>query len=49
MPLCRSRTARAHDRILKVARSMADLEGCPSIKCPHITEAARLYVESYVG
>jgi magnesium chelatase family protein len=32
-------TARAHDRILKVARTIADLEGAPSLTVPHIAEA----------
>ena len=32
-------TARAHDRILKVARTIADLDGAPSVTVPHIAEA----------
>ena len=32
-------TARAHDRILKVARTIADLEGATSLTVPHIAEA----------
>jgi magnesium chelatase family protein len=32
-------TARAHDRILKVARTVADLEGAPAIAPKHIAEA----------
>src|SRR5580692_2237185 len=32
-------TARAHDRILKVARTIADLEGASSVTVPHIAEA----------
>jgi magnesium chelatase family protein len=32
-------TARAHDRILKVARTISDLEGTPAIEPKHIAEA----------
>ncbi len=32
-------SARAHARILKIARTIADLEGKPDVKSPHIAEA----------
>jgi magnesium chelatase family protein len=35
-------SARAHDRILKVARTIADLEGAPLVTEEHINEAAEL-------
>ena len=32
-------SARAYDRILKVARTIADLDGSPYVRTPHISEA----------
>jgi magnesium chelatase family protein len=32
-------SARAHDRILRVARTIADMEGSPSVRAPHVVEA----------
>lgn len=32
-------SARAYDRILKVARTIADLEGCESVRSEHLAEA----------
>ena len=32
-------SARAYERILKVARTIADLDGSPDVRGPHIAEA----------
>jgi magnesium chelatase family protein len=32
-------SARAYDRILRVSRTIADLEGCPNIRSSHVAEA----------
>src|SRR5437764_10983976 len=32
-------SARAHDRILRMARTIADLEGAPDIQAAHLSEA----------
>jgi len=34
-------SARAHDRILKVARTIADLDGTDSVSAKHLAEAAQ--------
>ena len=35
-------SARGHDRILRLARTIADLEGCDGIKLEHVLEAVQL-------
>jgi magnesium chelatase family protein len=35
-------TGRAHDRLLRVARTIADLEAAPSVGAPHLAEALQL-------
>ena len=32
-------TARSHDRLLRVARTIADLDGAEHIEAPHLAEA----------
>jgi predicted ATPase with chaperone activity len=32
-------SARAHDKVLRVARTIADLDGCPTILLEHLNEA----------
>ncbi|MCD8377006.1 MAG: YifB family Mg chelatase-like AAA ATPase [Oscillospiraceae bacterium] len=37
-------TARGYDRVLRVARTIADLDGCPSIRLEHLAEALQFRV-----
>jgi magnesium chelatase family protein len=34
-------SARAHDRILRVARTIADLEGAEAVRAVHVAEAVQ--------
>jgi len=34
-------SARAHDKILRISRTIADMEGCPDIAPQHIAEAVQ--------
>jgi magnesium chelatase family protein len=38
-------TGRAHDRLLRVARTLADAEGVPGVACRHVAEALSLRSE----
>jgi magnesium chelatase family protein len=37
-----SLSARAYHRVLRVARTIADLEGSPQVRTPHVAEAVTL-------
>jgi magnesium chelatase family protein len=42
-------TARSYDRILKVARTIADLEGCEQVEVQHLAEAIGYRTDAYTG
>ena len=41
-------TARSYDRILRVARTIADLDGSPDIQAPHLAEALQFRPPEYL-
>jgi magnesium chelatase family protein len=41
-------TARSYDRILRVARTIADLDGCKAIEVPHLAEAIQYRASEYL-
>ena len=42
------RTARSYDRILRVARTIADLSGRAEIAVPHLAEAIQYRASKYL-
>ena len=42
-------SARVHDKVLRVARTIADLDESPSVRKPHIAEAISFRLSSAIG